>query len=135
MRYVPVHVSFLRSSPGVLADDATIGVVTRLLAYAAEHELGDTSLEASSSDLCEVRITGCRRWTKSQWFAAVNSNGVDKAIAAGLARWDRYDLLVAGYDIKLQKSYEHHRECGKKGGRPRRVKVTASVNVDVEVTR
>jgi hypothetical protein len=117
MRYAAVHIAILRQPPALLADDSVIGAWVRLIAYASEHELGDFD---AAGEFIEARIEGARAWTDRQWGAAINTDleGVESTIKAGMARWDGQDLLVFGYNLASQKSYDASRTNGKKGGRP-----------------
>jgi len=53
------------------------------------------------------RLAGAKAWTARDWFtgAHVDRDEVDAVVAAGLARWESQDLLVADYDSGPEEVY------------------------------
>ena len=135
MRFLAVHRSWLGSDPAALdASDAALGAWLRLAVLAADMELGE-----GSEDIGEGRIPSCREWSDRAWLRAVGTDcsAVGLVVQAGLARWDKKDLLVGGYDLKGQLVIQAKRAGGKKGGRPKNnhSKTTAKpVQKDSETT-
>lgn len=140
MRFVAVHRDYLEQRPALAADDASLGAWVRLAALAAHLEQ-PTSEDEPGAAFCEGRIPASKDWSNREWIRATGTDvdGVARAIAAGLARWDGSDLLVHGYDLHGHRNVAQRRlnaiqppKPGKRPrGRPRKPTGFDSANLEV----
>ena len=138
VRYAAVYMKFVRTGPPAAATDEVVGAWMRLLLLACEMEKGvQTATVTQANPLGEGRISDCKSWDEKRWLRAAGTDAVEKVIAAGLARWQRDDLHVAGYDCWGEKAYQSKRKTGRinglKGGRPKRVQAGAKTALIIDI--
>lgn len=106
MQYLKLQRAFRACPQWQEATNAVRGAWTALAGHCADEELGG-------------RIRGCRTWARS-WTTkcdGITADDVSTVVVAGLARWDGDDLVVEGYDLIGEQSYQATRERGRSAGK------------------
>lgn len=120
MEYTKLQLKWTRSDTFKSAEPAARGVWVGLIAYCADQENGG-------------RIIACQTWTDRRWMAAAAATReeIEQAVVQGLATWNGADLVVGGYDIIGEQTFQAvsaanqdranlkwEKERAKKGGQP-----------------
>lgn len=102
------------------ADDTALGAWLRLYIHVAHTE--DFVVDADQdpqAPIGECMILDAGTWTDRQWLVTcgTDTRGVKAAVAAGLCRIHRNDVIVSGVDLQEARRVRQARENGR-GGRP-----------------
>lgn len=107
MEYLKLQRSFRTTEAWQVATAAARGAWVSVAGYCADEENGG-------------RIAGAKAWTTRLWMqrAGVTAEEVADAVAAHLATWDGDDLVVGGYDLVGEKTYQARRQGGRDASPP-----------------